>query len=353
MNIAFISGSLGFGGIERQLTEIAKYLSITNHQVIVYYFNEKIGFLSIIKQYADKVIQIPKPRKKSFTPFFFLYNSLKEESIDLIHTFDSMSTFYSIFTAKFRHIPIIDGSIRDSGIEKRIEYLFKRFNLLLAGNVIANSKAGLKYYKIKNGDVIYNALNQERFINTTCKDNNIIMVASFSDYKDHNTFLRASRRLIDESIINNVYLVGDGIHLSKYKNLVERWHLSDRITFLGSRSDIENILSRCLIGVLCSTIKFSEGISNSILEYMAAELIAIGSDLGAVPEIIEHGKNGFLYEPENVDSLVNVIKVAIEKRALWPEIIKNAKKTLITKFSFDGNMKRILSVYTKVINEEN
>jgi len=54
MNIALISDGLGFGGKERQLTEFVKYLSKTEHKIIVYYFNEKEGFLSLIKPYAEK-----------------------------------------------------------------------------------------------------------------------------------------------------------------------------------------------------------------------------------------------------------------------------------------------------------
>jgi len=51
-----------------------------------------------------RVIQIPKHNKKSFKPFLFLYRSLKKENIDVIHAFDSMNFFYSLFAAKLLNI---------------------------------------------------------------------------------------------------------------------------------------------------------------------------------------------------------------------------------------------------------
>lgn len=353
MNIAFISDGLGFGGKERQLTEIVKYLHNTKHKAYVYYFKEKKGFLPQIKQYAFKTIKIPKPKKKSFKPFFFLYSSFKENKLHIIHTFDSMSSFYSLFSAKLLRIPLIDGSIRDAGIEKKKDYWFKRLNLNLADGIIANNQAGLKYYKVVDGHTIYNAINLARFKKTTSNNLNIIMVASFSDYKDHNTFLHASKILIEKNIIDNISLVGDGSYFSKYREMVENWHLTDRIIFYGKRNDVENILTQCVIGVLCSTIEYSEGISNSILEYMAAGLIAIGPNIGGIPEIIEDDKNGFLYEPKDLESLINTIKKCIKERERWTSIINNAEETLLKKFSFEKNIKKLLNIYKKIIDEKN
>ena len=348
MNIAYITDGLGYGGKQRQLSEFVKYFSVNQHKVFVYYFNEKEGFLPIVKQIAHKVIRIPRAKKKSLYPFLFLQQSFKKNRLDLIHTFDSMSTFYSIIAAKSQNIPIIDGSIRDAGIEKKGEYLFKRINLKLTDAIVANSKAGLAYYKINNGYFIYNAVDLSRFTKASLNTSNIIMVASFTDYKDHNLFMNASKKLIKHKVIKYSYLVGDGPNLLKYKALVKSWNLQNNIVFLGARDDVEVVLGKSTVGVLCSTKKYSEGVSNSILEYMASGLISIGPELGGVPEIIVHGKNGFLYEVENIDSLVTQIINCFELKQSWPQIVKNAEKTIEKKFSFERNMKRLLNIYREI-----
>lgn len=352
MNIAFISDGLGLGGKERQLTEIVKYLSKREHKIIVYYFNEKEGFLPLIKQYADKVIRIPKLKKKSIKPFFFLYKSFRENKFNVIHTFDSMSTFYSIFSAKLLKIPITDGSIRDAGIEKGSYYWFKRLNLFLADNVIANSKAGLKYYKVKNGNVVYNAIDENRFNKSLQNTGNIVMVASFSNYKDHLTYLLASKLLIEKNMINNSFLVGGGVNLGKYKRMVQNWGMEDKMIFYAKTNNVEQILQQCDIGILCSTKKYREGVSNSILEYMASGLLAIGSNIGGTPEIINDKMNGLLFEPENFNSLVRCVVFALSNPDKKNKMIFNGIETVNTKFSFQQNIDKLMKIYTVLIQKK-
>ena len=67
----------------------------------------------------------------------------------------------------------------------------------LADAVIGNSEAGLLYYKVKNGNVVYNAIDKNRFNKSPQNTGNIVMVASFSNYKDYTTYLLASKLLIE------------------------------------------------------------------------------------------------------------------------------------------------------------
>ena len=54
------------------------------------------------------------------------------------------------------------------------------------------------------------------------------------------------------------------------------------------------------IGVLCST---SEGLSNTLIEYAAVGLPIVATRVGGNPEVVYHGKNGFLVPPSNPEAL--------------------------------------------------
>ena len=80
--------------------------------------------------------------------------------------------------------------------------------------------------------------------------------------------------------------------------------LSDRVLFLGQRPDVSALLRRYQICLLTSE---SEGLSNAIIEYMLAGVPVVCTNAGGNPELIEHGRNGFLYEVGDVESLAESI----------------------------------------------
>jgi glycosyltransferase involved in cell wall biosynthesis len=249
-------------------------------------------------------------------------------------------------------IKLIDGSIRDAGIEKGWQYYFKRFFLKMANSIIANSYAGLNAYQV-NGNVIYNAINYDRFLkNTGVAEFNIVMTANFTDYKDHKTFLIASIELVNAKIVDNVFLLGDGSHRSKHRDWLNNTHpeISSRFIFAGAVKNVEEFLSKCKVGILCSTIAFKEGVSNAVLEYMAAGLVAIATDVGGAREVINHEENGFLVEPGNSNAIVKTIIRIKDQQIDSNSIVTSAMNTIRTKFSFKSNINELLNIYKNTVN---
>jgi len=76
------------------------------------------------------------------------------------------------------------------------------------------------------------------------------------------------------------------------------------IIFLGHRSDISQILSATDI---CVNSSLSEGLSNSVLEYMAAGKPVVATDVGGNSELVVHGKTGLLVRPGDADALARAL----------------------------------------------
>ena len=352
MRVLFIIEGLDRGGKERQLYEITRLMSGNDDMTVgVITFNMGGHYSKLLKECVDFYREIPK-RPLKIQPFYKILGPIKLFNPDIIHTWDSLSTMFALIPSKLLNIPIVDGSIRDSGVDRGWQYYFRRFFLKRARLIIANSQAGLRYYKV-DGQVIYNAIDTGRFKKPSSRKRVVmIMVASFSDYKDQKTFLDAAALLIEEGIIHKAILAGDGKFLSHFKQYVNEFlqRASHSIEFLGAISNVEEILEECTYGVLCSTSKYGEGISNSLLEYMAAGVISLATDIGGSQEIIEDGVNGFLFSEGNSQQLFELIRNAELNSEMRASVLGKASLTISSKFSYRGNVTKIIEQYQLMIS---
>jgi glycosyltransferase involved in cell wall biosynthesis len=135
-----------------------------------------------------------------------------------------------------------------------------------------------------------------------------------------------------------------------YMDLVKQWGLEDKIFFEGAVHDVESELVKYGTGIMASTKRFSEGISNSVLEYMASGLVVLCSDIGGSKEIIINGVNGFLFEPEGPQSLIDAFVYMLGDKMKISDIKANAIKAVEQKFSMNRNCELLLDVYRDAIS---
>jgi glycosyltransferase involved in cell wall biosynthesis len=343
--LLYISDGLTSGGKERQLVEIIKLINRDKFNIGVLTYNENQHYSKFVKENVEFFREINKVESK-ITPFKKTWKAIIEFKPDVIHTWDSLSSLYAYLPSKINNIFFIDGSIRDAGIEKGWQRILKKSFLKLSDLNIANSLAGLENYNSK-GLVVYNAININRFKTSTLKEKNMIMVAGFSDYKDQKTVIDAAAELMANNEIEFLYLIGGGKMLETYKGYVlsNFPNLSNRIVFTGVIENVEEYLTGCKYGILCSTEQFGEGLSNSVLEYLASGLISIVTNIGGSKEIIDNGENGFLIKAGDKDEIIKIISEVNKNDDLADKIITNAKKTIQTKFNHEKNIELLENIY--------
>jgi L-malate glycosyltransferase len=89
-------------------------------------------------------------------------------------------------------------------------------------------------------------------------------------------------------------LVGDGVRRPLLERSARQLGIAEHVQFLGHRLDGPAVLARAAIAVSAS---HAEGISNALLEGMAARLPVVGTAVGGTPEIVRDGVNGLLVPP--------------------------------------------------------
>jgi glycosyltransferase involved in cell wall biosynthesis len=236
----------------------------------------------------------------------------------------------------FRKIPLVNGVIADAPQHVNFSNkIYQRVRLTspFSAVFVSNSKAGLSAYRIpaKKSVCIYNGIDFNRFLDLPPrgeiekefwpqgkKDRFIIaMVAAFEKRKDYHTLIQAAILLCESSSQVVFLLIGDGQDLPAIKNEIPAALKGTRIIFTGKRNDIESLLRITDVGVLLTnSAVHGEGISNSIIEYMASRKPVIATRGGGTDEVVQDGVNGFLVEPKNPRQLVEKLNLLIRDPGL-------------------------------------
>jgi glycosyltransferase involved in cell wall biosynthesis len=100
----------------------------------------------------------------------------------------------------------------------------------------------------------------------------------------------------------HLVLVGDGVRRPHLERSARQLGIAERCHFVGHRLDGPALLARASIAVSAS---YAEGISNAILEGMAARLPVVATAVGGSPELVRDGVNGYLVPPGAPAPLAN------------------------------------------------
>ena len=161
--------------------------------------------------------------------------------------------------------------------------------------------------------------------------------------KDHATLLQAAEVLISRGMPVHVLLVGLGPELAKHKAFVAASpRLSGRVIFAGAVSDVPALLNAMDVFILPS---FSEGMSNTLLEAMASSLSVVATRVGGNPELVEHKRSGWLFEPGDVMGLAVILEHIGGDYGLRQELGEAARRRAVQHFSLEGMIGSYRSLY--------
>jgi glycosyltransferase involved in cell wall biosynthesis len=176
---------------------------------------------------------------------------------------------------------------------------------------------------VSNIKVIHNTFNEKLLhvnaFNQT-DDLKVVMVANFFEEKDHVTVIESIRLYVNKHPESNIkfYFVGrsNGSSLMyEAKALAFDLNLYNYIEFVGLVDDVAHFLTKMDVGLLSTK---SEGLSNSLLEYMAVGLPVIATDISQNREALS--SENMFFEIGNKQQLVELLEHCYEDRALLKSI---------------------------------
>lgn len=182
-------------------------------------------------------------------------------------------------------------------------------------------------------------------------DDVVLTLGRLGERKGTYVLLKAYRDVM-EDLPNNfvLWLCGDG-ETERAEEFASQLGMTNRIGHIGwvSGEEREHALKRSLIHVLPS---YQEVLPMSILESMAMGIPNISTSIASIPEVIEHGVNGYLTEPGNVEMLAELIKKLCLDKELRMQMSDMAYKTVRDKFSVPVCCERIGKLYREILDSD-
>jgi glycosyltransferase involved in cell wall biosynthesis len=130
--------------------------------------------------------------------------------------------------------------------------------------------------------------------------------------------------------------------------LLEQLGLTDRFLLPGRATDVIPSLAALDIAVLCSA---SESFSNSLIEYMAAGLPVIASDVGGNCEAIRHGENGLLFQSGDREQFKTELRQLLTEPESTKRYAVAAREAARAKYSIQKYTSEHEAFYQRVYKE--
>ena len=163
--------------------------------------------------------------------------------------------------------------------------------------------------------------------------------------KGQKYLLKAFVDIVNKFPDSVLIFVGDGSDRKKLEKISAALGVEDSVFFLGKRNDIHEILQIIDVFVLPSLY---EGMSNALLEAMAAGKIIIATDIPENKELIENGVSGILVPARSSHTLAKAILDIFMNKPLIRSIKLSAKKEALEKFSLKKTTQEMIYFFKNI-----
>lgn len=381
-NISYVIGSLGLGGAEVHLSRVLPTLAANGFRLSVISLARK-GAMSPTLQaegidvieppaFVDGIKRIPKLGRFLALPVLmgWLFAQMLRRRRDIVHFFLPEAYILGMPCAwlsnPHRSMLMSRRSLNDYQdkypLSRQIERAWHQRMRYVLGNsraVIAQLRnEGVSPERLK---LIYNGLagprgrvaeTGERVRRAFGIHNQalvMVIVANLIPYKGHMDLLQALS-LCNEDLPSDWVLLcigrDDGI-LDELKAMAGRLQIAEHIEWLGMRQDVADILQASDLGLLVS---HQEGFSNAILEYMAAGIPVVATDVGGNAEAVANGETGMIVPAQAPEKLANAVALLAKDEQLRNRYGMAGVRRMQEHFSLESCVAAYEALYVSLLN---
>ncbi len=318
LRILFVTTSLPVGGAETLLANLVRRMDRTRFAPEIACLKERgplgVELAKEIPVYCNLI-----QHKTDLWVLRRLTKLIRSRNIQAVVTVgagDKM--FWGRLAAKLAGVPVILSALHSTGWPDSIGKLNRLLTPITDG-FIGVADAHAKHLVEREGFpsekvfTIYNGVDVDRFapqdgspvrqeLGIPADALVVTLLAALRPEKNHEFFLNAARRIKQAQPKSHFIIIGDGPRREELEQLTEKLALQDCTHFVGSRSDVPELLAASNALALTS---HNEASPVSILEALSCEVPVVSAEVGSVAETVIPGKNGFLYECGDMRSFVS------------------------------------------------
>lgn len=353
------------GGASMHVLQLAKAVKQSGHSVTLVFGGVEGKIVAMCKDAGLNTVLLPQ-LVRSLHPWHDvvalfqlrrLFSTLKP---DLVHLHSSKAALLGRIASYLCAIPAV-VTIHgwpfvhpQSKVSKTLYFILERSMVALTAKFIMVSQVDYDIahqqlaVQMQQLELIHNGIEYDQSFATGKSDTinqqcSMICVARFETQKDHRTLLLALQQI--KNLPWSLKLVGSGPLLEETKKLAGQLSVSEKVEFLGERSDVASLLKQADLFVLLS---HWESLPISIIEAMRAGLPVIASKVGGVAELVDDAISGRLVAAGDISEAAAALRSLITDPALRRSMSKASTAKFLQNFTADLMLQKTLNCYQQL-----
>ena len=355
MRILHLIESLEFGGAEKVAIDLANETA-KRHEVTICCV-KKIGDLRATVDSSIRVLCLEKGEGNDYLVPFRLAKILRQLQIDVLHAHNWGVFLEAALAGLFAKTPVLIETVHgpymdyapgiSSQLKRRLRHRLEKLFASRFFKIVTVSDSIRQYICNEIGIhagrlvTIHNGIQTQSIEPKQVRKNEVICitVGRLAGIKNQTLMLRAFALVRDTN--SRLWLVGDGPERARLEAMALDLGLSKRVTFVGFRHDVADLLAQSDIFLMSSHY---EGVSIAVLEAMRARLPVIGTRVGGMPETVNE-RTGILVEPGDVHAMSSALDRLVGSPVLRRTLGAAGNEFLQLEFSIQNMVARYELLY--------
>lgn len=365
VSLCHILDSLGPGGTQRFLTYLVRGLAGRGYRQWVVSLNDHVDREIMADLQASAEVVVISPRSLLLgRGLFRIVSLLRRRRVEIVQTYLRYGDTVGRITGKWAGAPLIVSSIRARNIDKPAwQFWIDRFTTRWAHAVIFNSRKVIDFSVAHEGvsreKVVYIPNGVEippvpvapredllRSIDLDQETRLIVSVGRLAPQKGHDDLMKAFAMVAGRFPKSHLAVLGEGPDLPGLRKLIGELRLTRRVSVLGLRQDVPAWLAAAEIFALASRY---EGMSNALMEAMAAGLPVVVTRVDGNEDLVEHGADGLLVTPGRPDELAEALARLLADPGYGRRLGAAAKRLMADAYSVDKMVRAYDAVYRQAM----
>lgn len=359
IRVAYVIGQLTLGGSESQLLELVRHLNHNKFKILVICLSKQAPLANSFVEAGCEVRILNREERGRLMIFLDLYRLWRLFKPDIVHSYAYASRAAMPISKIFSKCKNIVSIRTQPGWQ--VIWLDQFLNSF-ADCVLTNSKKAAEsvrfgFHEIVPCQVVYNGIDLQKF--DTEADLNfdlelplnsdtrvICVVARLHPVKGLDVLLDAFT--IISKILDNIqlWIVGDGPEREKLERHADQLGVGSKVVFWGQQENIPSILRQVGVGVLSSLI---EGLPNAIIEYMAAKLPVVTTDVGGNREVVVNNQTGLMVSFGDTQAFADAILYFLQNPDVARQFGESGRRRVEENFTIERMVRETESVYKQLM----
>lgn len=334
MKLALFISSLGSGGAERVISDLANHWTQCGHDVhlITFASRDEIPFYPLDEKITIHPLNLLGETLSIFKRFINIINRLiiirqtvRFLKPDRILSFVDITNITVLMATLGLKIPVIVSERSDPHFH-RIPSLYSTVRLYLyrfAKNIVVQTKSAQSFFAYQNNiRIIPNTASCPQYMATYRESLAIIVsVGRLIKSKDFSLLIRSFANIVAAFPRSRLTIYGEGPERANLERLIRQLKLENRVFLPGAVKNIQEKLAAADLFIFPSRY---EGFPNALCEAMAVGLPVIASNCTGNIDVVEDGFNGLLFPIGDEEALINHIKILCGDAGLREKLGKKA-----------------------------